>query len=308
MDDHSSDAAVAVGSTATASGRASFAAGIDTTASDDGAVAMGYNTTASGGAAVALGVDTSASGEDAVAMGYNTSASGEDAVAMGTGTSASGETAVAMGYNTTASGEGAMTTGIRTTASGSVAVAMGYNTSASGEGAMTTGIRTTASGDLSTAMGAMTNARSYAEVVIGVGNEEPELPCAKGEMQAWCESDAIFRVGIGNSRKLFDDLLAAHGLEKATALFEAKEAAGELPIRKRDGLRVMKDGRIFIAGLEDDLVSVLREQSSRILELEIKLQEVKPRGEDWSGWYQWALLGAPLAAVCGWVWLKGEEL
>ena len=89
------------------------------------------------------------------------------------------------------------------------------------------------------------------------------------------------------------------------ALFYAKEAAGELPIRKRDGLRVMKDGKVFIAGMEDDLVSVLREQATRILELEIELQEVKARSEE-SGWYRWCLMGAPLVAIAGWLYLKDE--
>ena len=100
-------------------GSASFAAGVDVTASGQGSMALG-------GGATASGVYSRAFGSAAVA-------SGDYATAIGPNTTASGNAATAAGSLANASAQGAMALGERVTASGMNSTAIGYQASTDGQ-------------------------------------------------------------------------------------------------------------------------------------------------------------------------------
>ena len=153
-----------------ASGIASTAMGLATTASGDYSTAMGLATTASGDYSTAMGRGTTAYEDYSIAMGYDTTASGIASTAIGENTEASGDYSTAMGLATTASGDYSTTMGRGTTAYEDYSTAFGRNTTASGIVSTAMGLATTASGKYSTTVGFYTTASDRSSLVIGQYN------------------------------------------------------------------------------------------------------------------------------------------
>jgi hypothetical protein len=101
----------------TASGTASFASGIETSATTTGAFATGFATKADAEYATAGGVQTTASGPASSAQGSGTTASGIASVSYGVDTQATNTGSIATGNNTLASGTYATAAGTGTIAS-----------------------------------------------------------------------------------------------------------------------------------------------------------------------------------------------
>jgi len=108
-----------------ATGYASTALGVFTTASGDYATAMGLSTIASGDYATAMGRDSDATGNNSTAMGSSTIASGFISTAMGRSTIASGFASIAMGAGSNASGDYSTAMGRSTFASSYASMAIG---------------------------------------------------------------------------------------------------------------------------------------------------------------------------------------
>jgi hypothetical protein len=131
------------------------------------AVSLGDTNTASGWTSTAAGVHNTASGGYSVALGAYNQATGAGSVALG-GSSGSGNTA---------SGTNSFTAGWYNTASGNWASAIGYSNTANGDYAVAIGVSNTASGKGSAVFGGApggefgnTASGSYSGVASGKGN------------------------------------------------------------------------------------------------------------------------------------------
>lgn len=123
-----------------------------------------------GAASYAFGVDVTASGQNSHAEGYGTTASNPNAHAEGGSTTASGVNSHAEGAGTTAGGQNSHAEGGVTTASGQNSHAEGGNSIASGANSHAEGGGTTASGVSSHAEGGSTIANCTYQHVFGLYN------------------------------------------------------------------------------------------------------------------------------------------
>lgn len=103
--------AVAVGTSANASGRFGIALGKGSTASGMKGISLGISSKALGASAVAIGPESKAEKNYAVALGYNSDAGGEKSYAVGHSSIASGVNSMAIGPSSNATAEDSVVIG-----------------------------------------------------------------------------------------------------------------------------------------------------------------------------------------------------
>ena len=140
-------------------------------ATGSASMAFGVGTTAKGNLSLAMGVNSSASGLNSLAIGYGNEAAGTQSVAVGNGTNASGNYSVAMGLGAQA---GTKNTDVESTDHGG-AVAVGYGAGAAETGSAAYGYSATASAVESSAFGTSAQANKEGSIALGahsVANRE----------------------------------------------------------------------------------------------------------------------------------------
>ncbi|WP_444707140.1 ESPR-type extended signal peptide-containing protein [Megasphaera elsdenii] len=140
-------------------------------ATGSASMAFGVGTTAKGNLSLAMGVNSSASGLNSLAIGYDNTASGARSVAVGNGTNASGNYSVAMGLGSQA---GTQNTDPESTDNGA-AVAVGFEASAEQTGSAAYGYMASANNFESSAFGTSATANKDGSVALGahsVANRE----------------------------------------------------------------------------------------------------------------------------------------
>lgn len=140
-------------------------------ATGSASMAFGVGTTAQGNLSLAMGVNSAASGLNSLAIGYDNTASGARSVAVGNGTNASGNYSVAMGLGSQA---GTQNTDPESTDNGA-AVAVGFEASAEQTGSAAYGYMASANNFESSAFGTSATAIKDGSVALGahsVANRE----------------------------------------------------------------------------------------------------------------------------------------
>lgn len=140
-------------------------------ATGSASMAFGVGTTAKGNLSLAMGVNSSASGLNSLAIGYGNEAAGTQSVAVGNGTNASGNYSVAMGLGSKA---GTQNTDPESTDNGA-AVAVGFEASAEQTGSAAYGYMASANNFESSAFGTSATANKDGSVALGahsVANRE----------------------------------------------------------------------------------------------------------------------------------------
>ena len=140
-------------------------------ATGSASMAFGVGTTAQGNLSLAMGVNSSASGLNSLAIGYGNEAAGTQSVAVGNSSNASGNYSVAMGLGAQA---GTKNTDVESTNHGG-AVAVGYGASAAETGSAAYGYSATASAVESSAFGTSAQANTEGSIALGahsVANRE----------------------------------------------------------------------------------------------------------------------------------------
>lgn len=132
-------------------------------ASGSASMAFGVGTTAEGEQSLSMGVRSSASGLNSLAIGYDNTASGTQSVAVGNGTNASGNYSVAMGLGSQA---GTQNTDPESTDNGA-AVAVGFESSAEQTGSAAYGYMASANNFESSAFGTSATANADGSVALG---------------------------------------------------------------------------------------------------------------------------------------------
>lgn len=132
-------------------------------ASGSASMAFGVGTTAEGDHSLSMGVKSSASGLNSLAIGYDNTASGTQSVAVGNGTNASGNFSVAMGLGSQA---GTQNTDPESTDNGA-AVAVGFEASAEQTGSAAYGYMASANNFESSAFGTSATANADGSVALG---------------------------------------------------------------------------------------------------------------------------------------------
>ena len=132
-------------------------------ASGSASMAFGVGTTAAGDHSLSMGVRSSASGLNSLAIGYDNTASGIQSVAVGNGTNASGNFSVAMGLGSQA---GTQNTDPESTDNGA-AVAVGFEASAEQTGSAAYGYMASANNFESSAFGTSAAANADGSVALG---------------------------------------------------------------------------------------------------------------------------------------------
>lgn len=132
-------------------------------ASGSASMAFGVVTTAAGDHSLSMGVRSSASGLNSLAIGYDNTASGTQSVAVGNGTNASGNFSVAMGLGSQA---GTQNTDPESTDNGA-AVAVGFEASAEQTGSAAYGYMASANNFESSAFGTSAAANADGSVALG---------------------------------------------------------------------------------------------------------------------------------------------
>lgn len=140
-------------------------------ATGSASMAFGVGTTAKGNLSLAMGVNSSASGLNSLAIGYGNEAAGTQSVAVGNSSNASGNYSVAMGLGAQA---GTKNTDVESTDHGG-AVAVGYDASAAETGSAAYGYSATASAVESSAFGTSAQANKEGSIALdahSVANRE----------------------------------------------------------------------------------------------------------------------------------------
>jgi len=132
-------------------------------ATGSASMAFGVGTTAQGNLSLAMGVNSSASGMNSLAIGYGNEAAGTQSVAVGNSTNASGNYSVAMGLGAQA---GTKNDDVESTDHGA-AVAVGYEASAEDTGSAAYGYSATANAVESSAFGTSAQANTEGSVALG---------------------------------------------------------------------------------------------------------------------------------------------
>lgn len=132
-------------------------------ATGSASMAFGVGTTAAGDHSLSMGVRSSASGLNSLAIGYDNTASGTQSVAVGNGTNASGNYSVAMGLGSQA---GTQNTDPESTDNGA-AVAVGFESSAEQTGSAAYGYMASANNFESSAFGTSATANADGSVALG---------------------------------------------------------------------------------------------------------------------------------------------
>lgn len=140
-------------------------------ATGSASMAFGVGTTAKGNLSLAMGVNSSASGLNSLAIGYGNEAAGTQSVAVGNSSNASGNYSVAMGLGAQA---GTKNTDVESTDHGG-AVAVGYGATAAETGSAAYGYSATAGAVESSAFGTSAQANKEGSIALGahsVANRE----------------------------------------------------------------------------------------------------------------------------------------
>lgn len=140
-------------------------------ATGSASMAFGVGTTAKGNLSLAMGVNSSASGLNSLAIGYGNEAAGTQSVAVGNSSNASGNYSVAMGLGAQA---GTKNTDVESTDHGG-AVAVGYGATAAETGSAAYGYSVTAGAVESSAFGTSAQANKEGSIALGahsVANRE----------------------------------------------------------------------------------------------------------------------------------------
>lgn len=140
-------------------------------ATGSASMAFGVGTTAQGNLSLAMGVNSSASGLNSLAIGYGNKAAGTQSVAVGNSSNASGNYSVAMGLGAQA---GTKNTDVESTDHGG-AVAVGYGAGAAETGSAAYGYSATAGAVESSAFGTSAQANTEGSIALGahsVANRE----------------------------------------------------------------------------------------------------------------------------------------
>ena len=132
-------------------------------ATGSASMAFGVGTTAAGDHSLSMGVRSSASGLNSLTIGYDNTASGTQSVAVGNGTNASGNFSVAMGLGSQA---GTQNTDPESTDNGA-AVAVGFEASAEQTGSAAYGYMASANNFESSAFGTSAAANADGSVALG---------------------------------------------------------------------------------------------------------------------------------------------
>ena len=132
-------------------------------ATGSASMAFGVGTTASGDLSLSMGVNSAASGLNSLAIGYGNEAAGTQSVAVGNGTNASGNYSVAMGLGSQA---GTQNTDPESTDNGA-AVAVGFESSAEQTGSAAYGYMASANNFESSAFGTSATANADGSVALG---------------------------------------------------------------------------------------------------------------------------------------------
>lgn len=140
-------------------------------ATGSASMAFGVGTTAKGNLSLAMGVNSSASGQNSLAIGYGNEATGTKSVAVGNSSNASGNYSVAMGLGAQA---GTKNTDVESTGHGG-AVAVGYGAGAAETGSAAYGYSAKANAVESSAFGTSAQANKEGSIALGahsVANRE----------------------------------------------------------------------------------------------------------------------------------------
>lgn len=140
-------------------------------ATGSASMAFGVGTTAQGNLSLAMGVNSAASGLNSLAIGYGNEAAGTQSVAVGNSSNASGNYSVAMGLGAQA---GTKNDDVKSTDHGG-AVAVGYGAGAAETGSAAYGYSATASAVESSAFGTSAQANKEGSIALGahsVANRE----------------------------------------------------------------------------------------------------------------------------------------
>ncbi len=132
-------------------------------ATGSASMAFGVGTTASGDLSLSMGVNSAASGLNSLAIGYGNEAAGTQSVAVGNSTNASGNFSVAMGLGSQA---GTQNTDPKSTDNGA-AVAVGFESSAEQTGSAAYGYMASANNFESSAFGTSATANADGSVALG---------------------------------------------------------------------------------------------------------------------------------------------
>lgn len=132
-------------------------------ATGSASMAFGVGTTAQGNLSLAMGVNSSASGLNSLAIGYGNEAAGTQSVAVGNSSNASGNYSVAMGLGAQA---GTKNTDVESTDHGG-AVAVGYGASAAETGSAAYGYSAQAKAVESSAFGTSAQANVEGSIALG---------------------------------------------------------------------------------------------------------------------------------------------
>lgn len=132
-------------------------------ATGSASMAFGVGTTAQGNLSLAMGVNSSASGLNSLAIGYGNEAAGTQSVAVGNSSNASGNYSVAMGLGAQA---GTKNTNVESTDHGG-AVAVGYGASAAETGSAAYGYSAQAKAVESSAFGTSAQANVEGSIALG---------------------------------------------------------------------------------------------------------------------------------------------
>ncbi|MEN3929463.1 YadA-like family protein [Microvirga sp. W0021] len=200
--------AVAIGTSASASGNSSIAMGNNAAASMTNAVAIGTNSVASGASSTAVGASAKATAFGSYAMGFATTAAGQSSLAAGysssTGTGGTNATAVgsyasatnmqalAFGYQVKAEGVNSTAIGSQATAGYTGTIAIGTNAKATIASGGTTADHAIAIGDTAWALKDDAMALGYMSMATGVSS------ISLGE-RSYAQSDYDIVLGSGAS-------------------------------------------------------------------------------------------------------------
>lgn len=177
--------------------------------------------TASGKASTAMGLDAEATGLASLAGGTDTTASGDYSVAFGSTAEATALAAVSLGTST-ASGVSSVALGTGGTASGDQSFVANFSNTASGDGSAAINERNEAVAFRSFAAGARNVSRMYAGTVVGSYNEDYLGSGNEKTSESFTDTDRMFAVGVGTGLSdrrdgLFvtyrDGTYARHGLQ-----------------------------------------------------------------------------------------------
>ncbi len=183
------DAAIASGFAARGSGPNALAVGVEATASDE-AMAVGSSASATGEGAISTGKNSSVNGQGSLAYGFKARATNDNTIAVGSSAFANGTNSYAIGADAIANGRQAL-------AIGAGARAEGFNTDL-----VAVGTKATALGTNSTAQGAYAYADGTNAVAIGTSRAiGTEVVAIGAQATATYDRSSAVGAGAATTRK-----------------------------------------------------------------------------------------------------------